>query len=299
MWHDIMTAIYTDPKLMETLKRAGSLLDDTLNPPAGLVKKRLCDLSQLKDPALACAPGRVEWFLETPALVPDSNGHLGPNPNPGPAPTRPPANGPLLVNIEAGVIQTTVQRIDPSLAAGSISRQPGLPPGPLPEYCLVPQEIRDQVPTASDQVFIKPPSFPDAEAYARIWSANYGAAILPNIPCTPEMLIPPPPPVDGVVAQITSPHAGETVTKMVQVTGSVSWPPDRGVFFKMEIQGPQFPGWTTFGNTHNDMVSGGLLDQFGAEGLQPGIYKIRITIIGKDGGILATSSEIPLNVTGG
>ncbi len=299
IWHDIIAGIYNDPNLMNTLKRAGNLLPDDLILPPGLVKKRLCALSALQDPAAACTPGQADWFLETPALITDANGHLVPSVNPAIQPTRQPSNGPLLVDIEPDIVQTAVQRIDPSLAISLVNNQPGLPPSPLPEYCLVPQEVRNQIPSATDQVFIEPPPFPDAAAYARIWATNHGVAILPKDPCTPEMLVPPPPPVDGVVAQIASPHPGETVTKMVQVSGNVSWPPDRGVFFKMEIQGPQFPGWTTFGSTHNDPVSGGLLDQFGAEGLQPGVYRIRITIIGKDGGILANSAEIPVNVTGG
>ncbi|HLY25431.1 MAG TPA: hypothetical protein VKQ72_03765, partial [Aggregatilineales bacterium] len=168
----------------------------------------------------------------------------------------------------------------------------------VPHFCLVPQEVRAQVPSAAEMVFIKPPLFPDDQINARIYAQNYGIAILPQIPCTPEMLVPPAPQVPGVLAQIMSPHAFDTVTKTVQVVGSVNWPAGSANFFKVEIEGPQFPAWTTVGTTHNNPVDNGLLEQFGAEGLQPGVYKLRITIIGKDGGIMATSPEIPVTVTG-
>jgi hypothetical protein len=114
------------------------------------------------------------------------------------------------------------------------------------------------------------------------------------------MLVAGPPPMvaEGVTAVITVPVPGATVTKMVQVHGTATWPGGAAMYFKVEIQGPQFPGWTTIGSTHSDQVANGYLDQFGAEGLQPGIYKLRIAIIGSDAGVLATSNEVPVNITG-
>jgi len=299
IWHDILAGVYGDPKLMDTLKRFGNLQPDDRTPPQGLVQKRICLLSTLKDPAAGCTLGAAEWFLASPPLVPDSNGKLVAQGSVAPPATRAPSNGPLLINVEPGIVQAAVQPLDPTIAARLVRTQAGitLPP---PLYCLVPQEVRAQVPSAVDQVFVQPPPFPDDAAHAHVFAQQYGIAILPQDACTPEMLVAPQPQVNspGVTAQITSPRAGDTVTKTVQVMGSAIWPSNAGVFFKMEIQGPQFQNWTTFGQTHNGTVDNGFLDQFGAEGLQPGTYVLRITIIGVDGGILATSAEVPVRVTG-
>src|SRR5258708_5578205 len=230
IWHDIITGVYGDPKLIDTLKRFGNLQPDDRTPPPGLVQKRICSLGALKDPAAGCSLGAAEWFLASPPLVPDSSGRLLAQGSVAPPPTRASANGPLLVNIEPGIVQTAVQPLDPSIAMSLVRTQAGmaLPP---PLYCLVPQEIRAQVPTAIDQVFVQPPPFPDDAAHARIFAQQYGIAILPQDPCTPEMLVAPQPPVAGVPPQSTSPTAGDTRTKKGAVTGGAILPSDPGVVF--------------------------------------------------------------------
>ncbi len=298
IWHDIITGVYSDPALVETLKIGGNMRSDELTPPSGLYRKQICILGSIKDPASTCTPGRVEWFLDSPAAIPDANGTLTIQPAAQQAaPVSANTNGPILTDIDPGVVQTLVQPLDPNLAVTLVNNQAGLPATP-PLYCMVPNEVRDQVPSASLQVFIKAPEFPDELAYARAWAQSAGFAIAPNIPCTPEMLVPPPPQVEGATAQITSPRPGQTVTGMVQVSGTANWQPGQAVFFKTEIQGPQFPNWTTFGQTHDAPVINGPLDAFGAEGLQPGLYKLRVTIVGMDGGYLLTSRETLVNVTG-
>jgi penicillin-binding protein 1C len=301
IWHDIITGIYGNPSMLDTLKRAGSLIPDVLNPPPGLYRKQLCNLAALKDPAMTCPPGRAEWFLDSPAAVPDANGKLTIPPGVRPAaptPIPPNANGPIIIDVEPGIVQTLVQPLDPGLAA-SLVRQPGagLPALPPPLYCLVPNEVKDQIPTASMQFFIRPPSRPDEEAYARIYAQNYGYAILPDLPCTPEMLVTGPQ-APGATARITSPRPGETVTGTVLVSGVANWQPGQATFFKTEIQGPQFPQWVTFGDVQHTPVINGPLGQFGASGLQPGTYKLRLIIVGLDGNFLVVSSEVPINITG-
>jgi hypothetical protein len=161
----------------------------------------------------------------------------------------------------------------------------------------VPNEVKDQIPTASMQYFIRPPSRPDEAAYARIYAQNYGYAILPDLPCTPEMLVTGPQ-APGATARITSPRPGETVTGTVLVSGVANWQPGQATFFKTEIQGPQFPQWVTFGDVQHTPVINGPLGQFGASGLQPGTYKLRLIIVGVDGNFLVVSSEVPINITG-
>lgn len=300
IWHDIITGIYADPAMLETLKHGGNLVPDQLNPPPGVYKRQLCNLNALREPATSCPPGRSEWFLDSPVAVPDADGKLNIQPGQRPAPpTSIPdnVNGPIFVDVEPGIVETIVQPLDPGLAASLVVHNPGMPVSPPPLYCLVPNEVKDQIPTASVQYFIKPPPFPDDAIYARIYAQNNGFPILPDLPCTPEMLVAGPQ-TPGATARIISPRAGQTVTGMVQVSGIANWQPGQAAYYKMEIQGPQFPNWTTFGETHNAPVINGPLDHFGAEGLQPGTYKLRIVVVGVDGNYLLVSGETPVNVTG-
>jgi membrane peptidoglycan carboxypeptidase len=300
IWHEIITGIYGDQAKLESLKpsKTEPMVDDALVPPPGIFKRQICSLAALKDPAPSCPPGRSEWFFDTPPDVPDGSGKLVAQPRRA-GPTRIPANanGPIIVDVDPGVAQTIVQPLDPGLAATLVDARPGQPGTPPPLYCLVPNEVKDQIPTAQVQFFIKPPPFPDQVVYARIYAQGAGVAMLPDIPCTPEMLVAQPQ-VAGASARITSPRPGQTVTGVVEVSGIASWQPGQAAFFKAEIQGPQFPNWTTFGQTHDIPVINGPLDHFGAEGLQPGTYKLRVVIVGVDGGYLLVSGEIPINVTG-
>src|SRR5581483_1875456 len=259
IWHDIITGIYADPAMLEALKHGGNLVPDQLNPPPGVYKRQLCNLNALREPATSCPPGRSEWFLDSPVAVPDADGKLNIQPGQRSAPpTSIPdnVNGPIFVDVEPGIVETIVQPLDPGLAASLVVHNPGMPVSSPPLYCLVPNEVKDQIPTASVQYFIKPPPFPDDAIYARIYAQNNGFPILPDLPCTPEMLVAGPQ-TPGATARIISPRAGQTVTGMVQVSGIANWQSGQAAYYKMEIQGPQFPNWTTFGETHNTPVING------------------------------------------
>jgi penicillin-binding protein 1C len=301
IWHDVIMGIYNDPSMVDTLKRAGNLVPDVPSPPGGLYKRQICNLAALRDPAANCPPGRSEWVFASQTVRPDQNGNLPPiPPNEIPAaPTQIPrnANGPILIDVEPGVVQTYVQRLDPGIAATLVQNNPGRRVPPPPLYCLVPNEVREQIPSATAQFFVRPPADKETEVYARIYAQGAGIPILPEHPCTPEMLIVNPQTV-GVAAIITSPQPGETVTGTVQVSGTASWQPGQATYFKMEIVGPAFQNWTTFGQTHDVPVINGPLDSFGAAGLAPGTYKLRIIIVGVDGNYLHVGPETPINITG-
>lgn len=298
IWHDVITGIYADPSLLDILKRGGTLLPDGQSPPPGVARKQICNLAALHDPATGCQPGRVEWFLDSPPLVLGPDGKLVPAQNVGVPATQPPSNGPRPIAVEPDLLQILVQPLNGSVAGAlippSVSNGVASPPPPL--YCEVPNEVRQQVPTAQEQLFIRAPPFSDESIYAHLYAQNAGIPIEPQLACTSAML-------SGggnvnVVAQISSPTPGQTVTGTVPVSGTVTFSPQVATYFKVEIQGPQFPNWTTIGSTHNALVVNGLLDSFGATGLQPGQYQLRVTVVGVNGNYLMSSAPVPINITG-
>ncbi|HRE47101.1 MAG TPA: transglycosylase domain-containing protein [Aggregatilineales bacterium] len=295
IWNEVMRGVYADGRILDALKINGGLRPDDLVPPIGVSQRQLCDLGSIVEPTLDCPPGRREWILDTPPLIPDENGNLGAYGVPQFAPTGVPGNGPYLEDIDPGVVKALVRPIDPNLAALIASGGGGVSP-----YCLVPREVQGQVPDAKLQVFIKPPKFEDEDPAARQYAAGRGLAMLPRLPCTADMLLAAPVYAGaGITAMITSPGAGETVSGTVYVGGTAAWNPGGAAFYKLEIQGPQFPNWTTFAGPVSSPVINGGLGNFGSAGLMPGLYMIRIVVVGNDYNHAAESMPIPINVTGG
>jgi membrane peptidoglycan carboxypeptidase len=299
IWNAVISGIYTDPALKETLKRGGSFLTDGQPQPPGLTRQALCNAAALRDPATGCPQGRVEWLLTSPALQPSEGGQLLPGALV--APTAQPGNGPRLVDIDPWIVQTTVLPLG-GAGSGIPVLSVGRHTSPPPAYCLVPNEIAGQVPQAVQQVFIKPPKFADEEVFARQYAASNGIPILPPIPCTAELVSMAGnvnPGAQGVVANITAPSPGQAVSGTVSVIGTAIFSPGQALYYKVEIQGPQFPGWTTIDQTRNVSVSNGVLATFGATGLVPGTYQLRLVIVGMDANNLVTTPGIPVQVSGG
>lgn len=297
IWNAVINGIYSG-SMVDTLKIDGNLLPDEIAPPDGLALKRICALASLREPALDCDKQRQEYMLTSPAMIPDENGNLVPQ---QPIQSTPvPQNGPMVVNLDddPSVVRATVFMINPALAASMVNPQPGKAVPPPPLYCLVPQEVNGQVPGATTQVFIESSPFADEDTYNRIYAQGAGYAILPQYACNQDMLLNGGAVTPGVIAQIMWPAAGDTVTGTVFVKGTAGWGPGQATYYKMEIQGPQFPDWTTFGQTSSNPVYNGDLGNFGATGLQPGMYQLRIVIVGMDGNYLVVSPGVPINITG-
>lgn len=299
IWNQVITGIYADPALRESLKVRGTLRDDSLVPPQGLIQERLCALGSVTDLATDCQRGRAEWKLDSPPLVPNGSGQLAPSSDPRFIPTPPPANGPLIERVESGVVRAWAQPVDPNFAAAYVAnvRSARGDPMPPPRYCLVPQEVRTQLPSAQPFLFIDISPFEDEYVYASAYAYARGLAILPRLVCDQQLLAAAPA-VSGVTAIISSPAYGQTVTGTVYVTGTAAWAPGQALYFKMELQGPQFPEWTTFSEVSYTPVINGVLGNFGATGLIPGTYQLRIVIVGMDANYLHISPPTPVIVTG-
>jgi hypothetical protein len=305
IWHDVITGLYGDQALLDALGTRPAD-DEHLQPPGGVYARQICAVSRtaLQDPATGCAPGINEWFLDSPAAVPDSNGNLQ-----YPAATPPPqpgTTGPQPVEVEPGLIRVAVFPVQPDYAnaiAASDASGHTVPP----RYCQVPIEVAGQIPGGQEQLFLAPPQDPDDAFYARLWAQARGVAILPQFACNEQMLQAQPPGVagggvPGVVANITSPAPGAVVSgaQQIDIVGTAAFSPDQATFYKVEIQGGPFPGFVTLGDVNNwknrSGVTNGVLESIMANVLPPGNYVIQLVIVGPDGNFVQPPYQVQFAV---
>ncbi len=295
IWNSVMSGIYGNQALLGKLSfRLPN--DGHLQAPGGVYQRQMCNISRtaLNDPAVTCTPGAFEWFLDTPAMIPDANGNLIPT-APTPEPQRS-ANGPQPEEIEPGLIRVHVFPVEPNLA-NAIAQADTSGKTVPPKYCQVPIEIVSAVPGVQEQLFIVPPPNADDDFFARQWARSASVAILPLYACNEQMLSAQPqqaqaaPP--GVTAYITEPTPGQTYPsgQQINIKGTASFQ-GVGAFYKVEIMGgQQFPNWTTLGDVNNwqnqSGVVDGVLEQIMGGGVAPGTYQIQLVVVAPDGNVLA------------
>lgn len=96
--------------------------------------------------------------------------------------------------------------------------------------------------------------------------------------------------------RIDSPTAGEQVSGFVPIIGSASFNPNEVQYYKLEIGSGASPtSWTTFGSTHRNSVTNGLLETLHAYSLPPGDYVIRLVIVRNDGNF-PPPSTVPISI---
>ncbi|GAB4573643.1 MAG: transglycosylase domain-containing protein [Anaerolineae bacterium] len=298
IWHDVLMGIYADQDLLAVLAQNGQLVPDYLTPPPGVSLRRICDISTLRDPAVDCPTTQVEYFMDTPALVPDGLGNLVPG-TPVLAPPLvtpdPNANGPQLNEPERGLFQAIVKPLPPDVAASvqQAMRQPNMPDPPPPRYCLVPNEVDlTLVSGAQGLLFIGPPPDPRDAIYAAQWADARDVPILPSVPCTAEMLLASAGGPIVVEAYISSPAPGQEVNSVIPIMGTANFGPDQAEYYKLEIRGPAFPDWVTLGEPHANAVVNGQLETLAAAGLPSGTYYLRLVIVGLDGNYLQEPYQV-------
>ncbi len=300
IWNEVMSTIYAESNRdwLAEFALDGQLRPDQLQPPPGVSLRQICDIRRLQDPAQNCPATVNEWFLDSPAGLPDADGNLIYPPNSPRQPEIIPQRGSYVQILEPGVMRSAVFRLDPGLASAiqfPVAAGERQPPPPL--YCRVPLELVSSTPGVTEQLFIPPPPVQadavEAEEYARA----RGLAFLPTIECTPELLQGGGQVAPGVLAVIQSPAPGSTITDATPIIGTAQFSPGQANFYKLEIIGGQFGNWTTIGQTHANSVINGQLEILpGPPGLQPGQYRLRLALIGTDGNALVTSPETPFIV---
>ncbi|MFN8563190.1 MAG: hypothetical protein U0703_16620 [Anaerolineae bacterium] len=294
IWNTIINGIYNNNSMLGRFAVDGSLLADQLNAPSGMSLRSICSIDSLREPSTGCSSTINEWFLDSPAGIPDPQGNLQFPPQAQPTSPAPPPTGPWLQEIQPSIFSVLVNPIDPNVANGIIfSVQPGQPQPPPPLYCQVPIEAAGSAPSARQQLFIAPPSVPadavEAENYAR---AN-GFAFLPTIACTVDLLNASSPIV--ITAFISQPSPGQVVSAGFPVAGTVQFSPQQAQYWKLELHGGQFgDNWVTMNDVqYNNVVNGQLAS---VPGLTPGNYDIQLVVVGNDGNYVQTPYRVNFTV---
>ncbi|MBN1563143.1 MAG: transglycosylase domain-containing protein [Anaerolineae bacterium] len=303
IWNNVMSGIYSNPALLDRLG-ARPADDAHLQAPGGVYQRQICNINYtaLRDPATTCTPGIYEWFLDSPAMFPDQNGNLV-----APAPTQTPpqsANGPQPEEIEPGLIKVQVVAVQPDLANAIAAADPTNQTAP-PRYCQVPIEVAGLVPNVQTQLFIANPPVADDDFRARLWAQSAGVAILPQYACNEQMLSMASSGGGGptvVEAYISSPAPGQTLNTAdtFTVTGTAAFSSAQALFYKIEIQGGQWPNFVTMGDVANNKnaVYNGVLVSVPPYAIPPGDYVIQLVIVGVDGNWLQSPYQVAFRVTG-
>lgn len=299
IWNAVITGIYANQGFLADFAVDGRFFADKQATPSGVSLREICDVRNLRDPAADC-PRFNEWFLDSPAAIPDAEGNLY---YPPAQPTQPlpvDPNQPALQEVSPGVFRVLAFRLNPGIASQIQFQTPaGQTPPPPPIYCQVPANLdaaaRSQ--GAQDQLFIAPPPVPEDAAAAERYARDKGLAFLPTVACSPELL-------QGggenygpavTTAIITSPAPGQTLRDETAIIGTVQFPNDGQHFYKLEIIGGAFANWTTIGSTHTESVVNGPLENLYVPALAPGDYRVRLVIVqGAD--FLQAPYEVPFRV---
>lgn len=300
IWNSVINGIYSNTQFLASFASDGQLLNDQFQPPAGLNRLRLCDVSRMFDPVTGCSATIEEWDLASPAGRPLPDGGMEYPPAPPPQQQAQVTSGPDLVEVEPDIYRVLAHRI-PAEISTLIQFQVGVgqaaPPPPI--YCQVPVEL---APTAlsvgaQELLFIGPPERPEEAVEAERFARNANLAFLPTIQCDPSLLQGSPqygPPV--VTAIITSPPPGAVLSGETPIFGTVQFSPDQALFYKVEVIGGPFPDWVTIGTTHNQSVVNGQLENLYVPGLAPGNYRMRLVLVDHGGGFLQAPYEVPFSV---
>lgn len=297
IWNEVIRTVYDKPRYFNMLAVAGTHQPDQPNPPQGMSLRQVCDVRRITDGMTDC-PTVSEWLLDGPAGVPNENGdfvYRDPQQQRDPQPQ---AGQPFQQEISPGVVRVRAHPIPESVAAGlTFSGSAGSAVPPPPRYCQVPYDLVESAPAARDLLFLNPPPEPVDAVEAERYAQGRNIAFLPTIACSVELLN-----AQGssgpvvLTAVITQPTPGQVVTEGISILGTVQFSPEQADYYKLEILGGQFGGWTTIGSTHSESVVNGELEFLpGKPGLQPGEYQLRLAVVG-NGNYVQEPYTVPFTV---
>ncbi len=297
IWNSVMNLIYGDQSILGQFVEGGQLQPDRLDAPGGMSRRNICSIEALRDPAIDCPSQVSEWFLDSPAGIPDGLGNVNYPPAPAPVSNEQPPAGAWLRPIDGGMYRTYVHPIPPEIGQQVIFNvQQGTLPPPAPIYCQLPVELVPSDPAARDQLFLEPPLFPEDMAQAEQYARNNGLPFLPTIVCSPELVQAAGSGSGPITAYIASPASGSIIPigSPIPILGTAQFSSGQAQYYKVEIAGGAFPGWTTIGNTHDGAVANGVLENLPP--LDPGSYQIQLVVVGNDGNYVQQPYQVGFTV---
>ncbi len=181
---------------------------------------------------------------------------------------------------------------------------------PIPTTCVV-NVVR---PIEGARLFLPmPPHYPD-EVRARLWARGTGYAHGASTVCVGTAVQPTrqaaavlvraaarqrhrQPAGAASATALRRPRPGSKSRAPTPIMGTAQFDPAQVQYYKLEIGNGRSPtAWTTFGTTHSQPVSGGVLEQLQAGGLAPGDYIIRLVLVGQDGNFVGDPHYVPISV---
>jgi hypothetical protein len=295
IWNGVLNTIYGNVTLLNKFAVDGQLLPDQLQEPPGVQLRQLCDVRTLTDPATGCVSRINEWFLTSPAGLPNGQGGLDYPPAQNPPQQFAPPSGSYVQEAEPGIFRTAVFPLAPQISASiqfTLSAGEKRPPPPI--YCRVPVELIPSTPGVQEQYFIAPPPVQSDAVEAEEYSRARGLAFLPTIDCTPELLTSPQFGPAIMTAVINQPLPNQVVSGSMPIIGTAQFTPQQAQFYGLEIIGGQWEHWTPIGELHYNPVVNGQLEILPV--LPPGSYRLRLVIVGLDANIAQQPFEIPFSV---
>ncbi|MFQ3648310.1 MAG: transglycosylase domain-containing protein [Anaerolineae bacterium] len=296
IWNAVITGIYNNPAMRNTLAVGGQLLPDKPAPPSGMSQRQICDVRRLTDPSPTCPAFVTEWFLDGGIGIPDAEGNLQFIP---PAPL--PPNTRTIQLVSPGVFQAYVVPLPPEVAATvqfQINPAAGDKQPPPPRYCLLDENTPPETPGVLDLLFIQraiTSQGDDVEAERFAQSRNL--AYMPNVRCPPD--------ISGLglaaggsggssinVAIITSPGNGQIVSGNVPILGSAQFDPNVVGYYHLYIRGGPFADWTALGQPGRSPVINGQLETLFGAGLPSGQYQLRLALQTPSGDFVQQPYEV-------
>lgn len=288
VWNRIMQAIYANEALLRSLWVNGAPPAVEFANPGGVEERQVC-LPQGTG-GTRCTASRTDLFVigapvhGIPRLgyVPDTQS----NPGAWTLLTQP-------LSAEAA------QRISrPQLADGVQA--------PLPTQCVV-NVVR---PGEGARLFLPIPPFYADEVRARLWAQGTGFQMAPESVCmgvpsvsfsssssAPSSSSSGSGSGSGFSYRITAPAAGQQIRGNTPIVGTAQFDAAQVQYYKLEIGNGRSPSeWITFGTTHSQPVSNGVLETLQADALPAGDYVIRLVLVGHDGNFAGEPYYVPIAI---
>ncbi|MCA9937280.1 MAG: penicillin-binding protein [Anaerolineales bacterium] len=282
IWNRIMQGVYADEQMRRQLAVNGQMPPTEFPRPNGIEERAVC--LPAGTGGSVCAASRPDLFLIGEAV--HAVARLGYAPD---------------VTSNPGAWTLVTAGMDAAGAQSVWQSQPALTDGarpPLPSTCVV-TGSRSAGSAAARLLLPVPPFYPD-EVRARLWARGSGYQMAPATAC----------PVgvaranvsggsggsdssrvdhgggtsDSASYVITSPLPGQQVRGPVSIWGSAMFNSAQVQYYKLEIgRGANPTAWVTFGSTHTQPVSDGVLEVLYAGEMPAGDYVIRLVLVGWDG----------------